>query len=254
MQLDSPLTNKRVLDRDFATEWKKISQQVLAFCYHRVDLPSEAEEIFQQIAIRAWYGYASFNGDAAFLTWVMTIARREIARAMSHHHERSKTEASLEVVTEIAPDSLPSFPAPEMGSKDYSWLSVVTKIAASKGVLTQMESTSILTRLAHSEESWDAIGKMLGVSGTACATLHCRAIPKLRMFLFMYRPDLLGGIPAITEAFTRALADKSNRLNVQEIEVFQRIILDGQVNYRKAGWRLALRSACSKVIKWLSLP
>jgi hypothetical protein len=141
-----------------------------------------------------------------------------------------------------------------MGSKDYSWLSVVTKIAASKGVLTQMESTSILTRLAHSEESWDAIGKMLGVSGTACATLHCRAIPKLRMFLFMYRPDLLGGIPAITEAFTRALADKSNRLNVQEIEVFQRIILDGQVNYRKAGWRLALRSACSKVIKWLSLP
>src|SRR5438552_17070210 len=86
VQLDSTPTNKRVLDRDFVTEWKKITQQVLAFCYRSVDLPSDAEEIFQQVAIRAWHGYATFNGDAAFLTWVMTIVRREIARAMSHHH------------------------------------------------------------------------------------------------------------------------------------------------------------------------
>lgn len=254
MPFDLTPIDKRAQAHDFETEWNKVSQQVLAFCYRNVDPPSEAEDIFQQVTIRAWRGYSTFNGGAAFLTWVMTIARREIARVTSHRQQRLKTEASLEVVAETAPDILPSLPAPEMVSVDYSWLSEVTKIAATNGTLTQIESATILTRLAHSEESWDAIGAVLGISGTTCATVHCRAIPKLRMFLFMYRPDLLGGIPAISEAFTRALADKNNRLNVQEIEVFQRIILDGQVNYRKAGWRLALRSTCGKVIKWLALP
>jgi RNA polymerase sigma factor (sigma-70 family) len=239
---------------DFETEWQRVARQVRAFCSRAVDDPYEAEEIFQQVAIRAWRGYSTFNGDATFLTWVLAIARREVARAMSHRYERFNAETSLEVMVETDVYTFSTLSAIEAMDMDYGWLSEVTKIAATSGALTQTETAAILARLARPEDNWQTVGEVLGVSGTTCATIHCRAVPKLRMFLFMHRPDLLGGKLAIAAAFKRALVDKSNPLSGQEVEVFQQVVLEDQVRYRKAGWRLALRSACYKVITWLTLP
>src|SRR5438552_15210451 len=85
---------------DFESEWKRVTWQVKAFCSRAIDDPYEAEEIFQQVAIRAWRGYSTFNGDATFLTWVLAIACREVARALGHRHERFHAETSLEVIVE----------------------------------------------------------------------------------------------------------------------------------------------------------
>ena len=92
------------------------------------------------------------------------------------------------------------------------------------------------------------------MEGNACAVMHCRAIPKLRVFLFQNRAELLGGLEAIKAAFDCALETKSDPLTQGEAEVFRRIVLDRRSDYRKPGWQLALRSACGKVIRRIALP
>lgn len=249
------LTSKPSLQqRDFETEWRLVSSRVLAFCKRSIMNQVEADEVFQRVAIRAWCGYAAFQRDATFLTWVLSIARREIARFKGQRYEDATRETSLELLNETTPDALPGTLAPDTSLTDHSWLGDVTRIAASHGYLTEVETAAILTRLLYPEENWHEIGTHLGLSGTTCSVLHCRAIPKLRVFLFTHRPDLLGGISAITEAFRQCCADKASLLSEQEIEAFRLIILQQRSGYRKAGWRLALRSACGKVIKWLPLP
>jgi RNA polymerase sigma factor (sigma-70 family) len=241
-------------NHDFEAEWNAVAQQVMAYCHRAAEFQSDAEEIFQRVAIRAWRGYATFNGEATFLTWVLAIARREISRMMSRKDEQLRIETSLEVVAESTPDMLSTISTPEVLNADYSWISEITRVAASNDVLTQVEAATVLSRLSHPEENWEQIGRKLGIAGPTSAVIHSRAIPKLRVFLFTHRPDLLGGLPVITEAYNKAVADKCSLMSSTEAEVFQRVVLNRQIGYCKAGWRLALRSACSKVIKWLTLP
>ena len=84
---------------------------------------------------------------------------------------------------------------------------------------------------------------------------HCRAIPKLRVFLFVQRPDLLGGHECIAQAFARALVGNRDRpLTADEAQAFRRVVLEQQTGSRRVGWRQALRAACDRVIKELPLP
>jgi hypothetical protein len=78
---------------------------------------------------------------------------------------------------------------------------------------------------------------------------HFRAVPKLRVFLFMRCPASLGGPGVIAEAFTAAKKDAAKPLSPSEIEVFDALIIRKNFNYRKAGWQTKLRTACDRVIK-----
>ncbi len=70
---------------------------------------------------------------------------------------------------------------------------------------------------------------------------HHRAIPQFRVFLFMHRQHLIGGKEEIATGFNRALRHPTNPLEPDEAEAFRRVVLNGDLNYRKAGWVMALR-------------
>jgi len=242
------------MQSDFETEWLRVRPKVWAYCCRAVRDQNDAEDIFQQVAVRAWRGHASFRGDAQFLTWVLSIARREVARLMGRKSDRTGVESSLETLTEEAPAVLPSAPGPEPPAPAKGWAAEAARAAAEFGELSPVEAAVLLARLADPDATWDDIGQQHGMQGGACAVIHCRAVPKLRVFLFTHRLDLLGGRDAVTSAFEGARGDSADPLTPEEAETFRRLILESQAGYRKAGWRLALRSACGKVVRRLSLP
>jgi RNA polymerase sigma factor (sigma-70 family) len=239
---------------DFETEWRQVRPKVWAYCCRAARDQNDAEDIFQQVAIRAWRGFSSFRGDAQFLTWALSIARREVTRVLGGRSHRARSETSLELLTEEAPGALPTTEAPEPPGPGEGWVAEAARQAVDTGGLTPMESAIVLLRLADPEATWEQIGHQHGMEGGACAVAHCRALPKLRVFLFTQRPHLLGGAPAIAQAFEAARGDPAEPLHPEEAETFRRIVLEGQTNYRKAGWRVSLRSACAKVVKKLALP
>ncbi|WP_182906770.1 RNA polymerase sigma factor [Microbispora sp. H13382] len=220
----------------FERAWSQVRVQVMIYCRRATRSEFEAEELYQTTAVRAWRGHATFRGDSSYMTWVMTIAGREGARQAAARQRVATREATL-------PDEVAE-PAPET-VRDGAWLAVVVEEAWRAGWLGDLEREVVRLRLDRSERmTWQEVSRCTGASAAACATAHCRAVPKLRVYLFTHRADLIGGPHVLREAF-----DRTRDLTATESEVFTRIVLNHEVAYRPRGAQSLLRSACAKVAR-----
>jgi RNA polymerase sigma-70 factor (ECF subfamily) len=100
-----------------------------AYCYRMLASPFEAEDAVQETMLRAWKGYASFEGRAAMRTWLHRIAtnvcldflrsKQHRLRPMDLGPAREPIEANLKMLPEVTwiepiPDRLvASGPGPE---------------------------------------------------------------------------------------------------------------------------------------------
>ncbi|RYX80677.1 hypothetical protein EON83_27590 [bacterium] len=243
---------------EFTKLWLQIRLQVIAICRRSFRDAADSEDVLGRIALRAWRGFATFRGDSSFSTWVISIAKREIARTHAREDARHQREVSLEVVAETAPERLPSHSDKTNTSLGTpaapNALATLVKKAVASEEISDIEARVILARIAQPTLNWSELGSQLGMDGTACAVAHCRAIPKFRVFLFLRHPQFLGGTEAIEEAFATTQSDARDPLSAVEAETFRSVVLERRAAYRKPGWRLALRAACGKVVKNLPLP
>ncbi len=243
---------------EFTKLWMQVRPQLVALCRRSFRDSSDGDDLLGKVAMRAWRGFATFRGESSFSTWVITIARREIARAHAREDARQQREFSLELVAETAPERLPSHPSPTDSPSGVPTRHDALKSLVRKAVvdddLSKTEAAVVLARMAQPSANWNELGAQLGMDGTTCAVAHCRAIPKLRVFLFLRHANFLGGTDAIEEAFRAAQDDAREPLSQAEAETFRTLILERRTAYRKPGWRLALRAACGKVVKKLPLP
>jgi RNA polymerase sigma factor (sigma-70 family) len=228
---------------------------VRTFCRRAFSDHADAEDLFQRIAIRAWRGHATFRGDCAYPTWVMRIAEREVAR-MAAERTRSRSWAtSLEEARDPADradqiDQPGAVPVPD-AEPGGGWLPRAIARARTEAALTEIECEVLLARLRHPDDTWQATGQRLDMSATACAVAHCRAVPRLRVFLFLHAPETLGGPSAIASAYARAVAAVRDPLTGAEAEAFRYLVVERRTDFRRRGWRTALRAACAKVVAHL---
>ena len=231
----------------FEALWSGVRPTVFAYCLRSLRDPHRAEDVVQIVAIRAWRGYAGFRGTSPFLAWVMAIARREVAREAARSMERAFRETADPLVLETIPVSPTSGPE---GGLELPWTELI-EAAEGAGELSPLEAEVLRARLQADPPSWQELGQRVHQSATACAAAHCRAIPKLRVFLFIYRPAWAGTGALLQRAFASALTASSDPLRPREAEAFRMLVLERRP-YRRAGWRTALRSACSKVMVCVS--
>ncbi|QYO63449.1 sigma-70 family RNA polymerase sigma factor [Leptolyngbya sp. 7M] len=228
--------------KSFEQCWLEVRARVLAFCYRLMQNRNDAEDLFQEVAIRAWRGYSSFRGESSFSTWVLTIVRREATRRLKH---------SKHLLPLPQPETIPD---PERDDPvDTSFVIRAIKEAEQMHILNSDEAKVLQMRLQNSELTWRELGDSLGLSANACAVNHTRALPKLRVYLFMYRPEWLGGDLAIRTAFAQAQRMTQSPLSREEAEVFEQIVLRQNHNYSRSGWKTRLSSACTKVIRFIHL-
>jgi RNA polymerase sigma factor (sigma-70 family) len=234
----------------FETEWDGARSVVTAYCVRAVRDNDFAKEIVQRVAIRAWRSFATFRGDASFLAWAMAIARNEVARETARRFRRQAREVPLDesvearLTSDREPAASPLAPPP-------SAFRQVFLDARQSGSLSEIEAQLLQLRLDHPLSNWAALGAQAGVKESTAAAMYCRALPKLRVFLFLRRPDFLGGHAAIAAAFAAAKASPSGRLSASEGECFDYIVVRRRTDFRRPGWRLHLRAACSQVVRHL---
>jgi len=227
----------------FVDEWRAVDADVRRFCMRSVRDHDLADEVLQQTRIRAWRGYSSFQRRSSFLTWALTIARREVAREMG----RQRRFVPIESIPEpVAPDAPPAPPSAE-------GFAAAIEHAIEHETLTPSEAQVVRARLASPDAGWTQIAAALGASPGHCAVLHFRAMAKLRVFLFRFHADRLGGRAEIERAFAAAgSASPARRLSHAEASAFKACVLAGEPPRR--GDLEALRSACVKVALQLELP
>lgn len=234
----------KVMLGTFDEEWARVRPQVAAHCRRLTWNDAEADELFQRVAIRAWRGHSSFRGDCDYLTWVVAIARREAARYAAQRAVVNAREVPLEEADPVAPE-------PDHDT-DRGWLHTAVADALVERAISEAEHRVLVARLTKPEVTWAEIGESVGETAVAAAVAHSRAVPKLRVFLFTRRPDLVGGRTALRSAFDTALKGEGGEgLTAAEAEAFEEIVLNGRRGYRRRGWQSALRAACGKVATFL---
>jgi RNA polymerase sigma factor (sigma-70 family) len=244
---------------EFEQQWCQVREGIWRYCLWAAGSRTDAEDLFQTVALRAWRGYATFKGESSFATWVGSIARNEASRLRMQLGRRRESgideygvaaaaEAAAQRESALRSGSDSDRVLDRMGS---GWVSAVTTTllddAVLDGVVSPGEAAVVRARAAADPpDGWDVIGSALGLTDNHCAVLHSRARTKLAVYVFCRHPALLGGPDAVREAF-RAARTGPNPLTDAECEAFELVVLGGRAGYRRKGWQGHLRAAVAKV-------
>ncbi|WP_406294833.1 sigma-70 family RNA polymerase sigma factor [Embleya sp. NBC_00888] len=87
-------------DEEFVRLTRPFERELLAYCYRMLGSVHDAEDLVQEIYLRAWRGYAGFEGRAALRTWLYRIATNVCLRALERRRGRRDLPAGLGGPTE----------------------------------------------------------------------------------------------------------------------------------------------------------
>jgi RNA polymerase sigma-70 factor (ECF subfamily) len=144
----------------FERLYRDNERKVFGLCFRLSSDPALAEELTQEVFVRAWRKLSSFRGESAFSSWLYPLT---VNVALSERRSRRRRDARI-IATED-PASLeraPRSPAPEAGFDLEKAMAALPPGARAVFVLHDVEGRT------HEE-----IGQLLGLApGTSKAQLH----------------------------------------------------------------------------------
>jgi RNA polymerase sigma-70 factor (ECF subfamily) len=144
----------------FERLYRDNERKVFGLCYRLSSDPALAEELTQEVFVRAWRKLASFRGESAFSSWLYPLT---VNVALSERRSRRRRDSRI-VATEDPSrlERAPRAPAPEAGFDLDKALRTLPPGARAVFVLHDVEGRT------HEE-----IGELLGLApGTSKAQLH----------------------------------------------------------------------------------
>ncbi|WP_344211269.1 RNA polymerase subunit sigma-70 [Kribbella sancticallisti] len=76
------------MSEDFAAATEGFRRELLAHCYRMVGSVDDAEDLVQEVYLRAWRGWGTFEGRASVRTWLYRIATNACLSALQHRDRR----------------------------------------------------------------------------------------------------------------------------------------------------------------------
>jgi RNA polymerase sigma-70 factor (ECF subfamily) len=134
--------------------------RVYALCFRLSGEPTLAEELTQDVFVRAWRKLASFRGDSALSTWLHPLA---VNVALSERRSRRRRTARVVTTDDLAP-----FEKPEMHSGPELGFDL-------ERALDQLPDGARAVFVLHDIEGYkhEEIAELTGVAtGTSKAQLH----------------------------------------------------------------------------------
>lgn len=231
--------------QDAANQESQVADQrswLAPFVYRHVRRREDAEDLVQEILIRATRALPRFRGDCPLSQWVLGIARH----ALYNHYSRDPYHSGR--LTPI-PDPLDSGdlqqdftePGPSLQAEQRDHAGRL--LARMREVCSQDEVRALLT--SYQGETLEDGARLLGLSASTMRSYYRRGRRKLLAHLVQCDPDLLGGREAVAQAWAGCLGGQGDdeRPTAAEVEAWS----------APAGRQEAFRSACLKMAKYLPL-
>jgi RNA polymerase sigma-70 factor, ECF subfamily len=142
--------------------------RVYALCLRLSGDPARAEELTQDVFVRAWEKLGSFRGDSAFSTWLHRLAVNVVLGERRSEGRRGQRVTSVEDVTMYERDGVP---AAMVGERLDLEAAMATLPPATRTVFVM-----------HDVEGYthDEIARLTGRAEGTCKTLLHRARKMLR--------------------------------------------------------------------------
>jgi len=100
----------------FAAETARFRRELLAHCYRMAGAAHEAEDLVQETYLRAWRGFAAFEGRASVRSWLYKIATNVCLSALASRQRRVLPSG----LTDSSDD--PDRPPVQVAPDEVSWL------------------------------------------------------------------------------------------------------------------------------------
>ena len=144
----------------FERLYRDNERKVFGLCFRLSSDPALAEELTQEVFVRAWRKLASFRGDSAFSSWLYPLT---VNVALSERRSRKRRDARIVAAEDPASlERAPRAPAPEAGFDLEKAMAALPPGARAVFVLHDVEGRT------HEE-----IASLLGLAaGTSKAQLH----------------------------------------------------------------------------------
>lgn len=115
-------------DTDFDTAVGRYRRELLAHCYRMTGSPSDAEDLVQEVYLRAWQAYGSFEGRSSLRTWLHRIATNVCLTALEGKDRRplpsglgtASSEGARATLGDVAPT--PDAPRAELDDEQRALL------------------------------------------------------------------------------------------------------------------------------------
>jgi len=119
------------VNEDFATRTGEFRGELLAYCYRMLGSIDEAEDLVQEIYLRAWRSFDGFEGRSSVRTWLYRIATNACLTALERRARRP-LPAGLG-----GPDEDPA--APLVAGPEVPWLQPFPAAALAAAAGTQVD-------------------------------------------------------------------------------------------------------------------
>ena len=201
--------------RDFDAELGAFRPELLRHCYRMLGSFAEAEDLVQEVLLRAWRSRASYAGDAPLVHWLMRIATNACLTALSQRRRRELPQLDHEPVDAgTPPQELPSSqwitPAPD-----------ARLFPSPAAVIETRESVAIafvalLQRLPPKQRAVLLLKDVVGWSADEIATALDLTVSSVNSALHRARETIAGHPPAradepppeVLHAYVRSWEDR----------------------------------------------
>lgn len=179
-----PLAMETVLPEqlDFPDLVRKYKRGVLSLAYDLTGNTHDAEDLAQEVFIKAHRHLSTFRGESGMYAWL-----RKIAVNTHLNRKRKKSVTFMRLFGDVSGTETweGSAPSPERGAETDDVRSHVDRALAS---LTQRERSAFVMR-HYQEMSTREVAEVLGVAQGTVKSLLFRATGKLRTSLHYLRQD-----------------------------------------------------------------
>jgi RNA polymerase sigma factor (sigma-70 family) len=270
----------------FEMNWKKYQSQIKTFCYRLTKDNEEANDLLQEVAIKAYLGYKNFGEQSSFISWTFKITQNtfytsyrknlkntEMLKEFNQHslevdvlsdngynllEEQEITITKSNINKTQKPESKEEYLISEKiwGSdlsiqNQYLFREMFKSIWVNtkKPFINNQDYEIIRLKLENPKSTTKELAALIGISPSNFDVKYSRLCSNLRSYCFLNRPEIFGGMRRIEQKLSEAQKKIPPLLNDIEFELFNSYIIKKKYNITPNGWREILREACNKMFK-----
>lgn len=189
MQTDSEII-QQILQGDleaYRDLIQRYQRMIFVFIYKMVNNHSDAEDLTQEVFVKAYEKLSSYRGDSQFSTWLHTLARNRTIDFL----RRRKYHDSDEQLAFIPSVSRDESPQESLLNKEQR-----REIQQAFAQLSDSYQEVIVLRCTH-EYPFDKIASLLGVAESTARVRYLRARQELAKILQRSEGGLVHELPGI---------------------------------------------------------